>query len=179
VGRGKSLLGDTNRVADALIGGWQWAGLGRWTSGLPFTLLSPAFPTNWDLQAYGVETGAVKLRKHLVNGIPQIFDNPSAISNGIYTGNPVRLAYPGEAGQRNNYRGDGYFDLDSSLTKSWNLGDWARLKFAAEAYNLTNSARFDVSPVGLNGQTASGTLGSYGATLSTYRRMQFSLRMDF
>jgi hypothetical protein len=179
VGRGKAALGGSNKVADALIGGWQWAGLGRWTSGLPFTLLSPAFPTNWDLQAYGIETAPVKLRKHLVAGVPQIFDNPGAISNGIYTGSPIRLAYPGEAGERNNFRGDGYFDIDSSLTKSWNVGEWAKLKFAAEVYNITNSARFDVSPVGLNGQTASGTLGSYGATLSTYRRMQFGLRLDF
>lgn len=179
VGRGKTYGSSMNRLTDAFIGGWQWAGLARVTSGMPFTLLSPAFPTNWDLQAYGVKTGTVTLRKHLVNGIPQVFDNPAAIGNGIYNGNPVRLAYPGEAGQRNNYRGDGYFNIDSSLTKSWNLGDWAKLKFAAEAYNITNSNRFDVSPNGLDGQTSSGALGYYDATLTTYRRMQFGLRIDF
>jgi hypothetical protein len=40
-----------------------------------------------------------------------------------YTGSPIRLPYPGEAGQRNAFRGDGYFDIDSSLTKNWALPD--------------------------------------------------------
>jgi predicted alpha/beta hydrolase len=89
------------------------------------------------------------------------------------------LPYPGEAGQRNIYRGDGYFDIDSTLTKSWQLGDWAKLKFAAEVYNISNSVRFDTSPVNLNMALTNGTLGVYGGSLSTYRRMQFGLRVDF
>ena len=179
MGRGKALLGGANRIAEALVGGWQWAGLGRWTSGLPFSFSEPGWSTDWQLEGYGVKTGDVKLRRHLVNGLPQILDSPSTLNNGVSTGSPVRLPYPGEAGQRNNFRGDGYFDIDSSLMKSWALGDWAKLKFAAEAYNITNSVRFDPSPANLNAQLTSGTLGAYGATLSTYRRMQFGVRLDF
>jgi len=65
------------------------------------------------------------------------------------------------------------------ITKSWNLADKAQLKFAAEVYNVTNSNRFDVSPAGLNAQLTFANLGAYSSTLSTYRRMQFGLRMDF
>ena len=179
VGRGKAVMGGSNRFADAIVGGWQWAGLGRWTSGLPFSLFEPGWTTDWQLEGFGVQTAPLKLRKHLVGGLPQIFDNPNAINNGIATGSPVRLPYPGEAGQRNTLRGDGYFDIDSSVTKSWNVSEWAKLKFAAEIYNITNSARFDVSPNNLNGSLTGGALGAYGATLTTYRRMQFGLRLDF
>jgi hypothetical protein len=181
VGRGKAFLGSASRVTDALAGGWQWAGLVRWTSGLPFTLESPAFPTNYDNPGFGVKVAPIALNKHMTNGATRIFSQATtdAINSGIYFGNPIRLPYAGEAGQRNNYRGDGYFDIDSSLAKSWKLGDWAKLKFAAEVYNLTNSVRFDVSWADLNSQTDSTELGTYSGTLSTYRRMQFGLRLDF
>jgi hypothetical protein len=181
VGRGKAALGGVSRVADAFVGGWQWSGLSRWTSGLPFTLESPAYPTNYDNPAMTFNVGNVKTHRNITNGIPHVFDatTASSIGNGIYFANPIRLPYAGEAGNRNVYRGDGYFDIDSALAKSWNLGDWAKLKFAAEAYNITNTVRFDTSPNGLVASTGSPTLGTYDAPLSTYRRMQFGLRVDF
>ncbi len=56
---------------------------------------------------------------------------------------PIRLPYPGEAGQRNNFRGDGYFDVDTGLNKSWRIREYRSLKFAWEVYNVTNTVRFD------------------------------------
>jgi hypothetical protein len=179
VGRGRTFLPGASHLVDALIGGWQWAGLGRWTSGLPFSFTEPGWSTDYQLEGFGVKTGNVQLKKTLINGLPQILANPSAVGGGIYNGTPIRLPYPGEAGERNAFRGDGYFDIDSSLTKSWDITEHSRLKFAWEVYNVTNSVRFDVAPNSLNTQLASGTIGSYGQTLSTYRRMQFGLRFDF
>jgi hypothetical protein len=180
-GRGKAHLGSVNKITDVFIGGWQWAGLARWTSGLPFTLESPAFPTNYENPAMSFNVGGVKTHRNFSKGVFHVFDaaTTTAIGNGIYTGTPIRLPYPGEAGQRNNFRGDGYLDIDSALSKTWNLPDKMRLKFAAEAYNITNTVRFDTSPNGLNQATASPNLGTYDAPLSTYRRMQFGLRLDF
>jgi hypothetical protein len=181
VGRGRTYLGSANRVTDAILGGWQWAGLGRWTSGLPFTLESPAFPTNYENPAMSFNVGGVKTHRNFANGVFHVFDaaTTTAIGNGIYTGSPIRLPYAGEAGSRNNFRGDGYFDIDTSLMKVWALPDRMQLKFAAEAYNVSNSVRFDTSPNGLDQATASHNLGIYSAPLSTYRAMQFGLRLDF
>ncbi len=179
VGRGRQFLSHANAITDAILGGWQYAGLGRWTSGLPFSFYSPAYSTDWQLQGFGVQVAPVKFRKHMVNGLPQILDDASSINNGVFSGTPVRLPYAGEAGQRNAYRGDGYFDIDSTLEKSWKFGDWATMKFAAEVYNVTNTPRFDTSPASLNQALTNGTLGIYGVTLTTYRRMQFGLRLDF
>ena len=181
VGRGKAVLGTTNHVVDAVLGGWQWSGLVRWTSGLPFTLDSPGWPTNYNNPGFTFNVGNVTTRKNFVNGTPHVFTpaTVSAINTGIYFGNTIRLPYPGEAGQRNNFRGDGIFDIDSSLTKSWDLANLVKLKFAAEVYNVSNSDRFDVSLDGLNGHTGQQSLGAYSSTVSTYRRMQFGLRLDF
>jgi len=181
VGRKRSYLANANSLIDALIGGWQIAGLNRWTSGLPYSFIEPGWSTDWQLEGYGVQTAPFKTRKHLVGGLPQLFDNPATIANGFANGSPVRAPYPGEAGQRNGFRGDGYFDIDSSLSKTWNLAERAKLKFAWEVYNVSNSTRFDVSPAGLNANLGSGSIaiGYYAASLTTYRRMQFGLRLDF
>ncbi|MGD0733280.1 MAG: hypothetical protein ABR956_18590, partial [Terracidiphilus sp.] len=181
VGRGKAVLGGSNRVADALVGGWQLSGLSRWASPLPFSLTAPGWATNWQIEGFGVVTSPVQVKKHIVAGIPQIFAGNSAgsINSGIANGSPIRLPYPGEAGQRNNFRGDGYLDVDSALAKTWNLHEQVKLKFAAEVYNIANTVRFDDSPLNLNEALSSGTLGAYSGMLSTYRRMQFGLRIDF
>lgn len=186
-GRGQYLGSKASRWTDALIGGWQWSGLNRWTSGLPFSLYEPGWTTNWQIEANAVTTGKVKVHRHLdSSGNPQVFADPAAINNGVTAGFPIRLPYPGEAGERNNFRGDGYFDIDSGLAKTWHLYENQILHFGWEVFNVTNSVRFDTAPTNvttagpaLNGQLTSGTLGVYTATLTQPRRMQLSLRYDF
>jgi hypothetical protein len=179
-GTGQRVAGSSNRLVNAIIGGWQSSGLVRWTSGLPFSLFSPAWATNWEEQSFAVQTGTVKLHKHLgPDGLPQAFDNPDAITNGAFGGHPSRLAYAGEAGQRNNYRGDGYFDIDSSLRKTWALYHEHSLSFAWDVFNVTNSARFDTNTLD-TGITDAGAMGEYFTrTLNLPRVMQFSLRYGF
>jgi hypothetical protein len=181
IGRGKAVMSGAGGVAQALVGGWQISGLSRWASALPFSLEEPGWSTNWQLEGFGVNTGSVQVKKHLIDGAPQVFagNTASTINNGIYNGYPVRLPYPGEAGQRNNFRGDGYFDVDSALAKTWNIHEQMKLKFDAEVYNIGNEVRFDDSPANLNPSITSGTLGGYSGMLSTYRRMQFGLRIDY
>lgn len=177
-GRGKAVLGRSNRLLDAAIGGWQWSGINRWSSGLPFSFFEPGWSTDWQIESYGVQTAPIKMHRHFdANGNPQFFDNPDAINTGIANGTPERLPYPGEAGQRNNFRGDGYFDIDSGISKTWKFGEFGGLKFAWEVYNVTNTVRFDPANIG-SGLTG-GNLGVASALLTQPRRMQFSLRYDF
>jgi len=183
-GRGKSLLGNSGKVGDAIWGGWQWSGLGRWTSGLPFSVIEPGWTTNWELQAFAVNTAPVKVDKHIKNGLPQVFADDNAISEGVVHGSPMRLPYPGEAGMRNKFRGDGVFDIDSSLAKNWALGERARLKFAWEVFNVTNSVRFDDNTTNneyLNNALTYPGFGFYTTVMgrNAFRHMQFGLRLDF
>ena len=119
-----------------------------------------------------------------MNGLPQVFADPQALSEGVAKGTPVRLPYPGEAGMRNNFRGDGVFNIDSSMSKNWNLGEGAKMKLAWEVYNVTNSVRFDDQDAvsePLNNALTYPAFGFYSTTLGThtFRRMQFGLRIDF
>lgn len=177
-GRGQLLGSNMSGLMNQFVGGWQMSGDAHWTSGLPFSLTEPGWTTNWEIESFAVNEGHIKTHKHIdANGNPQYFDNPDAINSGVYTGAPIRIPYPGEAGQRNNFRGDGYFNIDSGLSKSWKFGEKGALKFAWEVYNVTNSVRFDPGFIG-SGLT-SGNLGVANSTLTQPRRMQFALRYDF
>jgi hypothetical protein len=179
------MLSSANGFANALVGGWSLSGINRTTTGLPFSLSEPGWTTDWQIESFAVTTAPIKLRRHFdANGDPQFFDNPGGagypsggINDGISTGSPVRLPYPGEAGDRNNFRGDGFFDIDTGLNKSWQIREYGSLKFAWETYNTTNTVRFD--PASIGGQLTSGNLGVANNLLVAPRRMQFSLRYDF
>ena len=76
----------------------------------------------------------------------------------------------------------------SISTRLWprtgSLGELARLKFAWEVYNITNSVRFDDGSYNNNGFGNALTypgLGFYVQPLGShqFRRMQFGLRLDF
>jgi hypothetical protein len=184
IGSGKRFLASSSKVGNAIWGGWQWAGLWRWSGGLPFSIIEPGWTTNWETQAFGVNTSDVKTHKHIEGGLPQVFADVNAINEGVTTGSPMRLPYPGEAGMRNKFRGDGVFNIDSSLSKSWNLTERARLKFAWEVYNVTNSTRFDDGIYNKNNFGYALTypgFGVYSQRLGdrTFRRMQFGARVDF
>jgi hypothetical protein len=184
-GRGMRYGAESNRVVNAFIGGWTLSGITRWSSGLPFSILPPlAYSTNYQFAGSAVQTGPIKIRKHLVGGVPQVFDNPNALNNGIGTGFPLRYPYPGEAGNRNNFRGDGYFEQDGSLSKVWKTFHDQTLRFAWEVFNVSNTSRFDTNPVsslgGLNTIVTGGaSFGVYSSSLVQTRKQQFSLRYDF
>jgi len=188
VGRGKAVLGGSRPEIDRVVGGWQLAGLARWTSGLPFSVISgTGWGTNWDEKSGMIQTGAVQTHTHLEQSVTlngsgspivsleaQAFANPgTALMN-------MRDPYPGEAGERNNFRGDGYFGVDASLSKSWKIRERGGLSFAWEVFNITNSVRFDVNPLtSLQNMTSSGEFGVYAAALTKPRVQQFSLRYSY
>lgn len=119
-GRGMKYGSTANRVVDAAIGGWGLSGITRWSSGLPFTVYGPlSYSTNFAFLSAVIKTGPVKMHRHLMNNLPQAFANPDALNNGIVNGSPLRYPYTGEAGSCNPFRGDGYFEQNASLSKTW------------------------------------------------------------
>ena len=181
-GRSRWIGSRSNRFVNAVIGGWQFSGLGRWTSGLPFWIFNGTnWSTNWNFQSFLVTTGPVQTKTHILpDGSPEAFANPSPIVAGFPSGNPVRNAFPGEVGSRNNFRGDGYFGIDSGLSKSWNVNERLALQFKWEVFNITNSVRFDVNPnLSLQTNITAGQFGVYSSTLTAPRVQQFSLRISF
>jgi hypothetical protein len=183
-GRGRRFATDAGGLVNQLIGDWSIAGLTRWTSGFPFNVQNcrSCWPTNWNLQGNAslVTPGVLpetETTRNVVDNRPSPFPNPTEALKLF------RLSLPGEAGLRNQLRGDGYFTIDTSLTKAWSLGIADhKLRFRWDVFNVTNTPRFDVGNVTMIPDRAG--FGRYNGTLATCdaqagRCMQFALRYEF
>jgi hypothetical protein len=190
-GRGKHFASGMNGVANSVFGGWTVSGLWRWSTGYPFTLISPEWATNYDLETPAVpisnarpKTGSFIVAQATGGTGPNVFKDPGITdpSNSNAAINLFRPAYPGEGGLRNGLRGPGTFDIDTTLTKSWAIKEGQLVKFSWSMYNVTNSVRFDVGTMQLNGNdqlSASSSFGNFSSTLSNPRVMEFMLRYVF
>ncbi|MCX6606788.1 MAG: carboxypeptidase-like regulatory domain-containing protein [Acidobacteria bacterium] len=181
MGKGKKLL-DKGGLMNAVVGGWQLSGLYRQSTGLPTGVGNGRFwPTNWNLtgNATAISTPVVGTTRNApappggTGGVNLFPDPAKAIAAYDYT-------MPGQAGGRNQIRGDGNFNLDLSLGKSFNM-PWSenhKLQVRWEVFNVTNSTRFD--PFFTSADLGSlGSFGKYTDTLTLPRVMQFGLRYDF
>jgi hypothetical protein len=182
-GRGRRFGTNAGRLINSFVGDWSVAGVGRWTSGFPFGVINcrSCWPTNWNLQGNATlkdpnrkpETSIV-LDK--IDGRPSVFADPAAALDFF------RFSLPGEAGDRNVFRGDGYFTLDFSLSKSWQIVANHRLRFRWDVFNVTDHVSFDVDS--LNVFPDRTGFGRYDGSLATCdaragRCMQFAFRWEF
>lgn len=170
LGRGKHFASSIGRLADELIGGWQTTGIVRWTSGFPFSVNNGNnYPTNYDIQ--GLATQIAQIPKGR-GKLQQQFANPAAVFAAFDFG------LPGESGSRNVLRGDGYFEEDAGLGKTFPLNDHMRLKAGIEVFNVTNSVRFDAHSVSATIDNPNG-FGNATTTLTNPRLAQFYGRFEF
>jgi carboxypeptidase family protein/TonB-dependent receptor-like protein len=185
-GRGQKLAENAGPWLNALIGGWHVSGVFRWTSGFPITVDNGyTWATDWNIEGDAEPNGpppvASNPKNAIVNGVdigPDIFKDPAA-AEGVF-----RPEWPGESGVRNNVIGDGMFNIDTGVSKDFSFGEHKRLEFSWQAFNATNSVRYDVR--GEVGDSAQPSLsddpsqfGKYLSTLTTPRFMQFALRFVF
>lgn len=188
-GQGKWIGHDANKIADAVIGGWQLSGLVRWTSGFPITVDNGGqYPTNYQLEGHADQLCSVTTGTYFTGpgGFNGTNSYPNLFANGTAAANCFGYGFPGETGVRNQLRGPGFFGVDLGMAKRWKM-PWSEgqsLQFRWEVFNLTNSVRFDVqSTNGYNyGSLAngnSGTFGNYAGTLTNPRIMQIALRYEF
>jgi hypothetical protein len=178
-GRGRAFGHDVNRFVDAVIGGWQTSGLTRWTTGFPFSVLNGYnWATDWELSGNGNQIGPVKTGTyHDVTDATRV----SAFANGSASQNSFSEPFPGQAGQRNNLRGPGFFSLDMGLSKSWTM-PWSEgqaLKFRWEVFNVLNAVRFDPLSINATLDLSGSTFGQYTRLATNPRVMQFALRYEF
>ncbi|WP_263357945.1 TonB-dependent receptor [Acidicapsa ligni] len=173
-GRGKHWGSESSRLIDGIVGGWQLSGLTRWSSGYPFSISTYAFATDFEQDGKAVLTGP----KPKTGVYYDAAGNPNVFQNGIKAISSFRNAYPGEAGQRNNLRGPGYFGIDGSLGKVWKTWRNQQLRFSWDTFNVTNSVRMDVGSLS-NYLFYAPSLGYYSQTLSKPRVMQFGLHYAF
>ena len=181
-GRGKAYLTDMGRAGQALLGGWQVSGLWRYTSGLPLSVLNGlAWPTCYCYQHFADVTGPIPAQTNttsarLIGGGsgPNVFSDPqSALSS-------FQQVVVGGIGERNNLRGHGIFSIDVAIGKRFQIPvEGHSLQFRAEAFNVTNSVRFNADPWETLSFTFPGSFGNYSRLMIPPRVLQFGLRYEF
>ncbi|HVF31144.1 MAG TPA: hypothetical protein VNA22_09240, partial [Pyrinomonadaceae bacterium] len=151
-GKGRKLFSGANSWVDAVIGGWQLAGIYRWNTGLPLSVPfdGSIWATNWNVQSSGTRISPLQMQ---VNRQTQnAFANPQAAYNAF------RNARPGETGERNVFRLPGYSTLDLGLSKTFVM-PWSenhKLAFRWEVINVMNYQYFNAD----NFSVTSFALGS-------------------
>jgi Carboxypeptidase regulatory-like domain len=184
-GQGRAIASHADRKLNAAIGGWQLAGLFRWTSGFPYTIYNNAadYPTDWYWEGAAVPlvSHVTSGAYHMPDGYVNLFPDPAAAESLFVP------ALPGQVGVRNFVRGDGYFGIDLALSKRWNMpwSDKQTLALRWEVFNVTNSTRFDFGDVNSSSASESDNsidvpnFGIYTHLMTNPRVMEFALRYEF
>ncbi|GAA3750426.1 carboxypeptidase-like regulatory domain-containing protein [Terriglobus aquaticus] len=193
---GKNKYFDGNRVASALLGGFQFSEIFRYTSGTPVAVTWACSPTG----VAGVNPGngqcmpdlnpnynpkSARINGSFGSGISgqnlsavkyidsNAFQTPPQLNtsgSGIYQigGAPRTAPF--------NLRNPSSYNLDASLKRSFPLvGERTKLTLQADAFNVLNNTVFG----NLNASWPSTSFGTVSNVANTSRRWQFSGRVTF
>ena len=182
-GRGKMFGGGVPGWVNQIIGGWEYTGIFTARSGVPFSTTTTAFPVgfNFNSPAAYNNTNVAALQGSIhdaSNGTIQFFANPTTVFDPANpTAGVIRFPHHGEIGNRNVFRGPGFWNLDTALLKTFKM-PWSEsqtLQVRWESFNLFNHNSFALPAVGITGTT----FGTITASSSAPREMQFALRYSF
>ena len=178
-GQGKRFAANAGSAANAVIGGWQLTGVGRWTSGFPFSVdVGQNWPTDWQYTGLAQLAGPkpkTGVFRH-PNGSVTLFADPAAAQADFI------IPFPGSGASRNVLRGQGYAGLDVGLSKRWRILETQSLQFTWQTFNVLNQVRFNAQGVGSTVTSilqAPTQFGTYSSLLTQPRVMQFALRYEF
>jgi hypothetical protein len=161
-GTGRRWMSNAGSLLQAVVGGWQLAGITTVTTGRPFTVT---------LQT-GVNNGAPSWPNRIGSGR---LDNPTV---DLWF-NPADFVAPpantyGDSGRGILY-GPGHTNFDTSLSKRFSVGGRANAEFRWDVFNLFNHPGFGFP----NAAIGNPTVGRITTTVVDNRSMQFALKVNF
>jgi hypothetical protein len=157
VGRGRALLGDSNRLVDGVLGGWEVATIITWQTGFPWTL-------NGSTDYYGGGSIRRSVTPTTIRGVNNACAADWQLVNGTYqevsVGTNASCNYysfvsiPSYGIHPNviytGIRDPGTEEVDASLSKNLALYERLHLQLRIDAFNLPNhptfSGNYDNSP---------------------------------
>jgi hypothetical protein len=170
VGRGKHWGGSMSAPMDALLGGWELAGINTITPGEMVTF---QYSPSAAFQVSGIAndfSGANNYRPNITCD-PYAAEGQQSITNWFNKSCVVAPTDPSQPfgnSPRNNVRGPAYWTFDLAASKHVPLGGAARLELRVEAFNLFNRANF--------GAPASNvSAGTFGTITTTFDPRQVQL----
>jgi hypothetical protein len=172
-GRGRQFASTSNRLVDAVIGGWDLNYIFTYQSGQPVNIGCPTSTTS----DFGCNA-------NLVSG-QDPYAGPHNVTQWL---NPSAFAEPPKAtaigqtdfsplgGKSDQVRGPGFYNLDSSLFKNFTTSRETFLQFRLETFNTLNHPQFD-QPGNLN--FTNKTFSTITAARNGYRIVQLAGKFYF
>jgi hypothetical protein len=166
IGRGKKVGTDMNKVADAIIGGWQTSGIFTWHGGFPLTISgSDTSGTN----SRGARADCIApvqyLGKDNYSGGGYLWFSPSSFASS----QPHQFGTCGVG----TVRGPGLVGLDMNAEKNFNLTERFKLTFRTDFVNALNHPIFNSPGAGLGGGLGVVNSSQPGRTI------QFALKLFY
>ena len=169
------------KSADHLLrqieGGWAVAGIARFTTGLPVTLLNNNDTSLLGTIPNGINNDGVDTPEWSGNSL-HINTNPR---NGaaVFDARQFSLPALGTVGnaRRRFFSGPGVENLDATASREFPLREGRAFEFRAEAFNVFNHAQF-FGPASVEGNISSGTFGQAVSAMPP-RLMQVAMRLRF
>jgi hypothetical protein len=167
----------TRGPVHAVASGWAVAGIARFTSGLPVTLLNDndtsllgTIPNG--INNNGVDTPAWSGKSLLVHTNPRgnvpVFDSSQLTLPSLGTMGNARRRF---------FSGPGLENLDATISRTVSLHEGQAIEFRAEAFNAFNHAQF-FGPASVEGNISSTTFGQAVSAMPP-RLAQLALRYRF
>jgi hypothetical protein len=176
-GRDRRFLSDASGWVEALVGGWQLAGINNIYAGDPVTFTytpGAAFVVSGIQQDF---RGANNYRPNVI-GDPLAPDAERTIDNYFNRANvvlPTDPSQPFGTAERNSVRGPVYWSMDfvasKRLAMPWRNGG---LELRAEAFNVLNRTNFRAP----NGNRSAAAFGTIRSTYDP-RQLQFGAKLIF
>jgi hypothetical protein len=165
-------LGNRNRLAKAVAGGWQLSGFAIFQSGYPFTVFNGANPAG-DYNSDG--TGGDRPNAPLTPLASSGYTRAQFLS-GIFPISAFPIPAPGTDGTlgRNTFRGPGFAEVDLSVGKRFAITERLRFSLRLDSYNALNH-------VNLNPPVSDLSNSNFGRSTSALlpRQYQVGARIEF
>jgi hypothetical protein len=199
-GQGKAFGRNASHMTNELIGGFQLSSTFTWDGGLPFSACyneisedndvaandgcGPSFVNHVKGTGFGIHKGKfdpVGDKVAYMPEAPYALTPPGTVDNAWGPWARPAAGTWGNLG-RDALWGPGIVNVDSTLTKNFDIREGIKAQFIIQAYNTVNHVNLggpnSCVDCGGNAGTIQGTLGSQfdGTTL---RRLQFAARINF
>jgi hypothetical protein len=182
-GRGKTLLGNIDGIAQRIVGGWSLSGTTTWESGVPF---SPSYSSCFADRDTGPCRPNMVGSVHITGSRDGYFTTTGGVplqpdgtpGNAIGPWQRPAFATFGNAA-RNSLRGPGFFQADVSVAKNFSLHEAVSMQFRADVFNFINRVNLG-NPQSCVDCQGGGTINNtafFGGALQ--RQILFSLRLQF
>ena len=191
-GKGKRFLSEGGWV-NQVVGGWQLGSILQITSGAPLSFLDARGTLNRTARSNN-QTATTNLTKDQIKDLigyrnvngnlyfidPAVIATSGRAANGFesptFTGQAFFNVNPGQTGnlERLFINGPMFWNWDASILKNFRISETTRFQIRAEAFNVTNSTRFNAPTFSIN-STNFGKLTSAASP----RVLQFVGRFEF